>query len=157
MIEEYNLSFLRLDQIKTSLLNIPAAVHTLVNNGKSSFNIGPTLFYYPEFKVLEKIIRKYVIIYCNKNNIDEQKFINSWFNISNPGNKLEPHHHGEMGLSGAFYVSAHQQSAPLIFPQKSIKPYSGLLIIFPSNLVHYTNTDIGQRIVISFNTTPKLL
>jgi hypothetical protein len=40
----------------------------------------------------------------------------------------------------------------LIFPDDSINPYPGLLVIFSSDLVHYTEEETEERIIISFNT-----
>lgn len=152
MIEEYNLSFLNLDKIKKVLLRTELAEHGFLSDGKSSFNYGMPILMYPELKSLYTILKQYVKLYCNDYNISELKFINSWFNITNAGNKLRAHHHGETGLSGAFYVSVGENSVPLIFPDTQVKPYSGLLIIFPSSSVHYTEEEQEQRIVISFNT-----
>lgn len=152
MIEEYNLSFLNLNKIKEVLFNIEATEHGLLSDGRSTFNYGMPILLYPELKSLYAILKKYVRLYCNQHNISKLKFINSWFNITNPGNKLKAHHHGEDGLSGAFYVSVGEQSVPLIFPDVQIKPYSGLLVIFPSSTIHYTEEEQEQRVVISFNT-----
>lgn len=149
MVEEYNLSFLNLNIIKSKLLEIETASHGLVSNGSSTYNYGMPVLMYPEFTGLKNIIKQYNRIYCNKYEIQPLKFINSWFNISQPGNKLKAHKHDESIVSGAFYISG---STPLIFPDTSIKPYPGLLIIFPSDLVHYTEEEIEERIVISFNT-----
>jgi hypothetical protein len=152
MIEEHNLSFLNLESIKEVILNSDANEHGLVTKGKSSFNYGMPILMHPELKGLYAILKQYVRLYCNKYDIVPLKFINSWFNVTNPGSKLKPHNHGEECVSGAFYVSVGEKSVPLMFPDTSIKPYSGLLIIFPSSFVHYTEEEQEQRIVISFNT-----
>jgi hypothetical protein len=152
MIEKYDLSFLNLDKIKQLLLKIDLAEHGLLSDGKSSFNYGMPILMYPELQSLYIVLKQYVKQYCNDHNIPELKFINSWFNITNPGNKLKAHNHGEEGLSGAFYVSVGKKSTPLIFSSTQIKPYSGLLIIFPSSFTHYTEEEQEQRVVISFNT-----
>lgn len=152
MIEEYNLSFLNLESIKRTLINTKSAEHGLITDGKSSFNYGMPILMHPELKSLYTIIQQYVRLYCTKYEIYPLKFINSWFNITNPGSKLKPHNHGQEGLSGAFYVSVGEKSVPLIFPNEQVKPYSGLLIIFPSSFTHYTEEEQEQRIVISFNT-----
>ena len=152
MIEKYDLSFLNLNKIEEVLFNIKATEHGLLTDGKSSFNYGMPILMYPELKSLYTILKQYVRLYSKQYNIQELKFINSWFNITNPGNKLKAHHHGENGLSGAFYVSVGKNSVPLIFPDMQVKPYSGLLIIFPSSTLHYTEEEQEQRIVISFNT-----
>lgn len=152
MIEEYNLSFLDLDKIKQILLSIKLEEHGLLTNGKSTFNYGRPILMHPELKSIYLILKQYVRLYCLRYDVPKLKFINSWFNISNPGNKLKAHDHGETGLSGAFYVSVGKNSVPLIFSDIQIKPYPGLLIIFPSNMTHYTEEEKEQRIVISFNT-----
>lgn len=149
MIEEYNLSFLNLDTIKTKLLQIETASHGLVTKGVSTYNHGMPILMYSEFIGLKKIIEQYVRIYCNKYTIPPLKIINSWFNISQPGNKLKAHKHEDSILSGAFYISGN---IPLIFSETLIKPYPGLLVIFSSDLVHYTEEETERRIVVSFNT-----
>ena len=149
MIEEYNLSFLNLNTIRNTLLRIETASHGLVPKGVSTYNHGMPVLMYPELTGLRNILKQYVRLYCTKYNISPLKFINSWFNISQAGNKLKAHNHGESIVSGAFYISG---STPLIFPDTSIQPYSGLLVIFSSDLVHYTEEETEERIIISFNT-----
>jgi hypothetical protein len=149
MIEAYNLSFLNLNTIKNTLLNIKTSSHGLVTKGFSTYNYGMPVLMYPELAGLQNILKQYVRLYCNKYGILPLKFINSWFNISQAGNKLKAHNHGESIISGAFYISG---STPLIFPDTSIHPYPGLLVIFSSDLVHYTEEETEERIIISFNT-----
>lgn len=154
MIEQYDLSFLNLNSIKNILLSTQANEHGLITKGKSTFNFGMPILMHSELQGLNKIIKQYV----NKNYSTKLKFINSWFNITEPGNKLKAHNHSnnneESILSGAFYVSVGKNSVPLIFPDidRMVKPYPGLLVIFSSDLVHYTEEEQEQRIVISFNT-----
>ena len=149
MIEQYDLSFLNLNTIKNTLLQIETSSHGLVPKGVSTYNHGMPTLIYPELTGLRNILKQYVRLYCNKYDISPLKFINSWFNISQPGNKLKAHKHEESIISGAFYISGR---TPLIFPDVSVNPYPGLLVIFPSDLVHYTEEETEQRIVISFNT-----
>ncbi len=149
MIEEYNLSFLNLNKIKSKLLEIETSSHGLVPKGVSTYNHGIPTLMYPELTGLRNIIKQYVRIYCNKYDIPPLKFINSWFNISQPGNKLKAHKHEESIISGAFYISG---KIPLIFTDTSIHPYPGLLVLFSSDLVHCTEEEIEERIIISFNT-----
>ena len=152
MIEQYDLSFLNLNNIKNKLLQIEASSHGLVSKGVSTYNYGMPTLMYPELSGLNKTIKQYIRLYCNKYDISKLKLINSWFNISQPGNKLKAHNHGENGesiISGAFYISG---KTPLIFPDVSVNPYPGLLVIFSSDLVHYTEEETEERIVISFNT-----
>ena len=149
MIEEYDLSFLNLEPIKNKLLQIQSSSHGLVTKGYSTYNYGMPTLMYPELTGLKNVIKQYVRLYCNKYEIPPLKFINSWFNISQPGNKLKAHKHEESIVSGAFYISG---KTPLIFPDASINPYPGLLVIFSSDLVHYTEEETEERIIISFNT-----
>ena len=149
MIEQYDLSFLNLNTIKNTLLQIETSSHGLVPKGVSTYNHGMPTLMYPELTGLRNILKQYVRLYCNKYDIPKLKFINSWFNISQPGNKLKAHNHGESIISGAFYISG---KTPLIFPDTSVSPYPGLLVIFSSDLVHYTEEETEERIVISFNT-----
>jgi hypothetical protein len=149
MVEEYNLSFLNLNTIKSKLLEIETASHGLVTKGFSTYNHGMPTLMYPELTGLRNIFKQYVRLYCNKYDILPVKFINSWFNISQSGNKLKAHKHEESIISGAFYISG---STPLIFPDTSIQPYPGLLVLFSSDLVHYTEEETEERIIISFNT-----
>jgi hypothetical protein len=154
MIEEYNLSFLNLKSIEKTLLTIQGNEHGLITKGKSTFNFGMPVLMYPKLQGLNKIIKQHINLCYNK----KLKFINSWFNVVEPGNKLKAHNHSNENeqsiLSGAFYVSVGDNSVPLIFPDidRRIKPYSGLLVIFSSDLIHYTEEEQEQRIVISFNT-----
>jgi hypothetical protein len=149
MIEKYDLSFLNLNSIRNTLLQINTATHGLVSNGSSTYNYGMPILDYLELSSLNTIVRKYIEQYCQKYKIPKLKLINSWFNISEPGNELKLHNHGESIISGAFYISG---SVPLIFPEEEVEPYPGLLTIFSSELVHYTKKELEQRIVISFNT-----
>jgi hypothetical protein len=149
MIEEYDLSFLNVENIKKVLLDIKTDVHGLIIEGSSSYNVGMPVLMQPKLKALNSIIRQYLNLYCTTYNIPKLKFINSWFNISNPGNKLKAHKHEESVVSGAFYISG---KSPLIFPNKHINPHPGLLVIFSSDLIHFTEEEQEERIVISFNT-----
>lgn len=152
MIEEYNLSFLELNDIKKTILSIKTREHGLVEGGKSSYNFEIPILEYKNLISIKKIIKNYLSIYRKKYGIYNLTIINSWFNISGPGSKLLPHKHENSILSGAFYVYAEDVS-PLIFSGiRKVKPYNGLLTIFPSDLIHYTEKEIGNRITISFNT-----
>lgn len=149
MVEEYNLSFLNLERIKKVLLNSQTNEHGLVTEGTSSYNVGPPILFHPQLRGLNLVIEKYVRLYCENHNIPSLKLINSWFNITKAGNKLKAHKHEESIISGAFYLT---NGVPLIFSNAQVNPYPGLLCIFSSDLVHYTEEETQERIVISFNT-----
>lgn len=149
MIEQYDLSFLNLEKILKILQSTQTREHGLVSDGASSYNYGMPILEHPELLGLKKIIQKHIDDYSSR----PLKIINSWFNISNPGNELKPHNHPQSIVSGAFYLSG---KVPLIFPDIQVEPYPGLLVIFSSDLVHYTEPEKQQRIVISFNTDYEL-
>ncbi len=149
MIETYDLSFLDLNKIKNILLRSNTETHGLITNGISSYNVGVPILMDPKLKEIKIIIEKYLKLYCSKYNISPVHLINSWFNITKPGNKLKMHKHEESVISGAFYMT---NGVPLIFPNKKIYPYPGLLCIFDSDLNHYTEEETQERIVVSFNT-----
>ena len=149
MIEQYDLSFLNLEQILKILQSTQTREHGLVSDGASSYNYGMPILEHPELLGLKKIIQKHIDDYSSR----PLKIINSWFNISNLGNELKPHNHPQSIVSGAFYLSG---KVPLIFPDEEVEPYSGLLVIFSSDLVHYTEPEKEQRVVISFNTDYEL-
>jgi hypothetical protein len=149
MIEQYNLSFLNLEKILKILQSTQTREHGLVSDGGSSYNYGMPILEHPELIGLKKIIQKHIDNYSSR----PLKIINSWFNISNSGNELKPHNHPQSIVSGAFYLSG---KVPLIFPDTQVKPYPGLLVIFSSDLVHYTEPEKQQRTVISFNTDYEL-
>ena len=145
MIEQYDLSFLNLEKILKILQSTQTREHGLVSDGASSYNYGMPILEHPELIGLKKIIQKHIDDYSPR----PLKIINSWFNISNPGNELKPHNHPQSIVSGAFYLSG---KVPLIFPDTQVEPYPGLLVIFSSDLVHCTKPEKEQRVVISFNT-----
>jgi len=149
MIEQYDLSFLNLEKILKILQLTQTREHGLVSDGASSYNYGMPILEHPELLGLKKIIQKHI----NECSSRPLKIINSWYNISNPGNELKPHNHPQSIISGAFYLSG---KVPLIFPDTKVQPYPGLLVIFSSDLVHYTKPETEQRIVISFNTDYEL-
>lgn len=99
-----------------------------------------------------------------------------WTNVSGKGAFNTPHAHGEYLWSGVYYVSAPESSLarsgmlefidprrganvggnlrPAIFsPKFQIKPRSGLMLIFPSYLLHwvYPNQEESPRVSIAFN------
>jgi hypothetical protein len=149
MIKQCDLSFLNLEPIRQKILQIETSPHGLVTKGVSTYNHGMPILMYTELAGLKTVVERVVSVYCRETGIAPLKLINSWFNISQPGSKLKAHKHEESIVSGAFYLSG---KAPLVFPDISITPYPGLLIIFPSDLIHHTNEEIEQRMIISFNT-----
>lgn len=104
----------------------------------------------------------------------------SWVNISEKGAFQHPHYHTNSYISGTYYVSIDEDSAPLEFNYSDIAPFSqvqnltlektnntkynsdvrinvkeGSLLLWPSNLTHgFCNNKSDKRISISFNIMP---
>lgn len=147
MIETYDLSFLDLRSIMQIINQSPKNPHGLIKNGYSSYNFGRPILESPELFGLRTIIQQKLNEYTQK----RMSIINSWFNITYPGGILKKHMHEDSILSGAFYVMVGKESSPLLFEHGSIKPKNGLLIIFPSTMLHHTEEEKEDRVVISFN------
>ncbi|AOV60184.1 hypothetical protein S820908_037 [Synechococcus phage S-CAM9] len=90
----------------------------------------------------------------------------AWFEKSKKGTHHGAHHHGPIGLSAVCFIEYDKNHhTPTIFMNpncSSVKEYftpphvsEGSLIIFPSNIVHYTTPNISDenRIVLAFNMT----
>lgn len=148
MIKQYDLSFLNLENILKILQSTQTREHGLVGDGISSYNYGMPILEYPELFGLKAIIQKYLKEYHPK----PLKIINSWFNTMNVGDELKIHKHEESIVSGAFYINVGDNSVPLIFSTQQVKPKNGLLVLFPSEMEHYTEPEREQRTVMSFNT-----
>ena len=106
-----------------------------------------------------------------------QKISNVWLNINKYGNSTIPHIHPHCIFSGVYYVKAQPTSGDIVFmnpvqsmeyaiPTNSVhlnnsansiswsqQPVPGMLLIFPSWIMHYVkqNLDTQDRISITFN------
>jgi len=99
-----------------------------------------------------------------------------WTNVSEKGAFNTPHAHGEFLWSGVYYVSMPETTVPksgmlefidprrgaavggnlrpaIFSPKFQIKPRSGLMLIFPSYLLHwvYPNQEESARVSLAFN------
>lgn len=107
------------------------------------------------------------------------KINNSWVNINKKHNFNAPHDHSYGLFSGVYYVKAEQSMGDIIFMNpcpsqgicidsniiKTLNPFNsnitrltpttGMLVLFPSWMKHYTdpNKTEEDRISISFNTS----
>lgn len=147
MIETFDLSFLDLRSILNAINQNERSIHGLIENGYSSYNRGRPILEDPNLFGLKAIIQKSLNDYTQK----RMKIINSWFNVTYPGGILKKHKHEESVLSGAFYVKVGKESTPLLFEHTEVKPRNGLLVIFPSTMLHHTEEEKEERIVVSFN------
>jgi len=96
----------------------------------------------------------------------EYRVIGCWFETSKKGEFHTPHDHGVCGYSAVCYIKYNGNHHT---PTQFISPYAcsnkgnylkyvpeveeGSLIIFPSNVLHYThpNRTDDERIILSFN------
>lgn len=98
------------------------------------------------------------------------KVVGKWFNINDKGNSNKPHRHGFMGLSGVLFVTdapglvlhnddlfssslLDNNNEPFTHGTLDIDGKSGMIIVFPSTLLHWVepSKDDGQRITFAFN------
>ena len=102
-------------------------------------------------------------------------FNDSWYHITKTNGMHEPHLHPSCSWCGVFYIqSGDEGSGDTVFqnPVKStyvdrgtqflnnmsitrVKPKDGMLVLFPSYLIHYQAlyTGIQDRVVIAFNSS----
>ena len=147
--------------------------HDLVENGQSSFGLTPILFY-KEVEELKNYIDFNLQNYAKHLGLKPLSITNNWFNIMHQDSRVVRHRHEGSVVSGAYYPRAPEGSTKLHFvnplaPFKMTEiythdtPYSGfgqnvecledLMVLFPSWLEHYTETNTTKnRTVISFNT-----
>ena len=108
-------------------------------------------------------------------NMQSVKISSMWAIINEKGAWNQKHQHSNSDISAAYYITAHEKCGDIVFydprparvykqpiaksPNKlngtvsSIKPESGMLVLFPSYLDHSVNPNMSdkKRIVISFN------
>jgi len=135
---------------------------------------------HPDFSMLKSVITSEVKVFTRMVGIESRglELNRSWFTIQKKHSTISQHNHRHGVISGAFYVYADEDAAPITFasPLMSYKmnePRSGVsgtadvnfadeyfsvaaktgkLVLFPSWLEHYVGYNISDcRIVISFN------
>lgn len=173
LVSAFDLEYTVTNEMMTILKNNNVIDHSLLENGESSYG-ATSLSNISEFKNLFLEIQKCIDIYTNEAGIEPCILTESWFNILRKGGEVKPHRHEGSVVSGAFYPYLDADSANLIFesPLKVSKmndilfketEYSsytvefpvkqGILVIFPSWLIHYVPPNrSAERITISFNT-----
>lgn len=124
------------------------------------------------YKRMETILKEFE--FDDELNINLENF---WINVNNKGDYNIPHVHPNSLFSGIYYVNAEKDMGKIVFmnpimahpycinsrmiknyntfnsAEWSIMPNTGLLVIFPSWLLHYveTNRTEENRISIAFN------
>ena len=93
---------------------------------------------------------------------DEWTFSQTWVTWKEPGQQHVPHTHPNSVISGILYLKVDDDSGKLVFQNptsmegevKEIKPKPGLLLMWPSFLMHGSGDTINkskERIIIGFN------
>ena len=159
------------NQILEYINNSPTKNHTLISKGNSSHNKDQFL-QNPQFTDLKYKMEECLNKFSHNFKSPPLYIKNSWFNIMFKGGKLEPHHHGDCIVAGAYYPFIKENTCNLRFksPLYSSVTYVNLpdtdnfyktftmnikpnhLYLFPGWLEHYTEDNMEEkRIVISFN------
>ena len=124
-------------------------------NAKTSIGVSQNMFLDFQKDLEERIVKEIPI----KN----QRMAESWCTIQKEGSTLKWHKHPNSVLSGIIYLKVDDDSSKLLFQNPTsmegevceIKPRPGLLLMWPSFLMHGSGDTINkskERIIIAFNT-----
>lgn len=105
------------------------------------------------FDNIIEVIRRKIMLCLEYPNYDI-KITDSWAVIYEYGDKASAHNHSISSFSTVYYAQCSSQSSPLEFINgPSIRPYPGLLLVFPGYVYHYVpeSTEYDQRIVFASN------
>jgi len=124
-------------------------------NAKTSIGVSQNMFLDFQKDLEERIVKEIPIL--------NQRMAESWCTIQKEDSKLKWHKHPNSVLSGIIYLKVDDKSSKLYFQNptsmegevKEIKPKPGLLLMWPSFLMHGSGDTINkskERIIIAFNT-----
>jgi len=106
-------------------------------------------------KSIRKCIREKYNHYTNKQN--KSIYVQCWANVMRYGEKIKPHSHDDL-LPSIERVSGHivvyaDTLTNTYYENNPVQNINGQLTLFPSNLVHWTDTYLGnsERITIAFD------
>ena len=147
--------------------------HGLIENGVSSYVGGEDCFLTRLNVVdLKEQILFHLNEYCFQSGIAPNLIINSWANVLEQKGLVKRHRHEKSIISGAYYPQDSDANLILENPNTIfqmtqtninesiyntekilIKPKAGLLVMWPSYIFHYTESnDKEKRYTVSFNT-----
>lgn len=150
--------------------------HYLIPGGVGTYNEekDKNILEHPDLAMLKTIIQQCVDTYTKKYGLKTVMIGNSWANTLGKGANVRSHRHEMSVVSGAYYPKVdkgstnlilknptnaarmfefHQADTPYTQTEAAIPPQENMLIIFPSWIEHYTDTnETDTRITISFNT-----
>jgi uncharacterized protein (TIGR02466 family) len=148
--------------------------HSLITAGTSSHGVAE-LLEDPRLKELRSDIQAAVDAYSQHAGLEPLMLTGSWFNVLGKNARVSHHRHPGSVISGAYYPVLDEGSTALHFespllPSRMCDGISqetefnaetiqipvrrGLLVLFPSWLVHFTEANQSAfRATVSFNTT----
>jgi len=150
---------------------------TPTQNVDSTFHIDTKLFEKEEVKYLSDFIHKQSLVFLthlqySDRYLQQCKYNEMWFNISDENDFLFPHHHGFCLVSGVYYVKAPEDSQITFYDNSYFYPNhietkspniynsqdvnfsckAGNLLLFKGNMLHGNKLQPkGEKIAISFN------
>ncbi len=158
-------------------LDIESEDHGLLHGeAQSTFTTETNILEHSSFSLARSVITSEVRTFAKQIGIDmkDVKLGRSWFNIQKRGSTIMQHNHRRSVISGAFYLHADKDAAPITFanPLMAHKMYepsvggrtdydvesinipaeTGKLVLFPSWLEHYVGyNNSDMRVTLSFN------
>mgnify|MGYP002793034951 CR=1 FL=1 len=158
-------------------LEMQSENHGLVHGeAKSTFTTEMNILEHSDFSMLKSVITSEVKVFGTQIgiNMKDVKLGRSWINVQKRGSTIMQHNHRRSVISGAFYLYADKDAAPITFasPLMAHKMYeptiggstdydveftnvpaeTGKLVLFPSWLEHYVGyNNSDMRVTLSFN------
>jgi uncharacterized protein (TIGR02466 family) len=158
-------------------LQIESEEHGLVHGeAKSTYSTEVNILEHSNFSMLKSVITSEAKIFGRQIGIDMSnvKLGRSWFNIQKRGSTIMQHNHRRSVISGAFYIYADRDAAPITFANPltahkmhepsiggstdydveffKVPAETGKLVLFPSWLEHYVGyNNSDMRVTLSFN------
>jgi len=153
--------------------------HYLLDNEKGPSSTSASRNFLDQYSLikLKSKIQECINIYCDESGMADLDITTSWFNVIGAGGKLRSHRHELSVVSGTYYPYCEDNSAFLNFETPlsiykmnelanrqtayntetmSYPVRTDLLVLFPSWLYHYVDTNnTNERISLAFNTELK--
>ena len=148
-----------------------------IGKGTTSSRQIVNLLHINEFAEMKTAIEERLTEYCDDAGFEPVEIGKSWINHQAQEGYVASHRHELSIVSGAYYPIVENGSAPIVFESPirtprmaeihnkatdftannmEFEPKSGMLILFPSWLYHYSLPNkTAKRITISFNTYHK--
>jgi len=158
-------------------LQIESEDHGLLHGeATSTYTKEMNILEHSDFSLLKSVITSEVKAFTKQVGIDMSnlKLGRSWFNIQKRGSTIMQHNHRRSVISGAFYIYADKDAAPITFANPlmahkmheptiggstdydveflNVPAETGKLVMFPSWLEHYVGyNNSDMRVTVSFN------